>query len=167
MKNVFKLIGIIALVAIIGFSMTACGKGSTSGKSSTSGGGETNGKAEATETQDKLKFTRVSGVYLVEAANDKISGAIVIPDTYKKSPVVQIGTMAFRNCNAITSVTIPASVTTIGSGAFEGCTSLTSVTFQGRLIINSKSSFPGDLEAKYKAAGTYTRPAGSDTWTNQ
>ena len=40
-----------------------------------------------------------------------------------------IGTYAFRYCSSLTSVTIPASVTSIGDDAFEGCFKLTSVTF--------------------------------------
>ena len=42
--------------------------------------------------------------------------------------VTGIGSCAFQNCTAMTSVSIPASVTSIGGGAFEGCSSLTSVS---------------------------------------
>lgn len=36
---------------------------------------------------------------------------------------------AFKDCNKITSITIPSTVTSIGSNAFANCTSLTNVTF--------------------------------------
>ena len=35
---------------------------------------------------------------------------------------------AFYKCTALTSITIPNSVTTIGTYAFNGCTKLTSIT---------------------------------------
>ena len=50
---------------------------------------------------------------------------IVIPDivTYKHRDyrVTEIGDNAFRNCSAMTSITIPASVWLIGHGAFYNC----------------------------------------------
>jgi len=39
MKNLFKVLGIIALVAIIGFSLTACGDDGSDGGNPTTGGG--------------------------------------------------------------------------------------------------------------------------------
>ena len=52
--------------------------------------------------------------------------SVTIPDS-----VTSIGIWAFAGCTSLTSVTIPDSVTSIGSSAFEGCDSLTSVTFEG------------------------------------
>ena len=37
--------------------------------------------------------------------------------------MVTISVDAFKNCNGLTSVVIPATVVTIGNGAFHGCTS--------------------------------------------
>jgi hypothetical protein len=69
--------------------------------------------------------------------------------------------------------TIPDSVTTIGVLAF-ACDNLTSVTLGSGITTwgANGSHFPGDLKAKYQAAGggagTYTRPDGdSNTWTKQ
>jgi hypothetical protein len=144
-------------------------------------------------TLDKLTFTRANnstGPYKVNAPNTNISGAVVIPDTYNDAPVATIGN--FMNCAGITSViipnsvtlidinafngtgiskvTIPASVDKISTAAFANCSNLTSVTFEGRVqSFGSANAFPGDLVAKHNAggAGTYTRSAGSNTWTKQ
>jgi hypothetical protein len=146
-----------------------------------------------TPTLDKLKFAIVSNNrQYAEPANKSISGAVVIPGTYNSMPVqvanfydcTQITSVTildgathisdsvgtFRRCSSLTSVTLPASVTNIGSNAFMDCDKLTSVTFLGNTIATiGNNVFPGDLSAKYKAggAGTYTRPAGSNTWTKQ
>ena len=49
--------------------------------------------------------------------------SVTIPNS-----VTSIGSWAFYHCNSLTSVTIPDSVMSIGSYAFYGCSSLTSVT---------------------------------------
>lgn len=63
-------------------------------------------------------------------------GAVVIPATIGGKPVTSIDALAFAGCTGITSVAIPASVTSIGGvwnaseglrgSAFPGCTMLTS-----------------------------------------
>ena len=46
------------------------------------------------------------------------------------SELETIDKSAFKGCNNLKSIVIPASVTTIGAYAFSGCTNLTSVTFE-------------------------------------
>jgi hypothetical protein len=124
-------------------------------------------------------------------------GDVVIPASYNNLPVTEIAFKAFDSVPDITSVIIPNSVTrlgqaafsmcihlksvTIGSGVkeigiqtFQNCQDLTSVTFQNTFSSNSfhdMAGFPGDLRAKYLAAGggigTYTRTAGGTTWTKK
>ena len=54
--------------------------------------------------------------------------SVTIPDS-----VTTIDGSAFEGCDSLTSVTIGNSVTSIGSYAFRDCTSLTSVTFEGTM----------------------------------
>ena len=78
----------------------------------------------------KLFFSN-STIVSVKAANTTITTAN-IPATVSYEgttySVKYIGDEAFRNCDGLTSVTIPNSVTTIRSDAFSYCSHLTSVT---------------------------------------
>jgi hypothetical protein len=221
-----SMAGIIALAAVIGFSMAACG--------GDDGGGGT-GNLDA----GWFEPTTTGSAYRV-VNNGTPPNAVVIPASYNGKPVREIAGAAFRNCanlvsvsipstvtyigdsafrgctrltgvaipNGVTrilsqtfygctslaSVTIPASVTTIYNSAFSGCTSLArvtipesvttiytiafsgctslaSVTFNGTITADGfgTNTFPGDLIDKYLAGGpgTYTRSAGSNTWTKR
>lgn len=53
---------------------------------------------------------------------------VVIPSMIEHLIVTKIGDMAFKDCESITSVSIPEGVTVIGTQAFRTCTSLTKVT---------------------------------------
>jgi hypothetical protein len=57
--------------------------------------------------------------------------------------MVSIGSNAFSGCSALTSVSIPAGVTTIGSDAFAGCSGLTSVTIPAGVTTIGSSTFSG------------------------
>ena len=77
--------------------------------------------------------------------------SIIIP-----AGVTTIGEMAFYNCSSLTSVTIPAGVTSIGYVAFYNCNSITSVTFNGTINKSAFSTtggpgFFGDLLEKFYA----------------
>ena len=68
------------------------------------------------------------------------TGDFVIPSEVNGYTVTEIGFKAFTNC-AITSVSIPATVTTIGMYAFWGCNDLTSVVIpsKGKIGIESNA----------------------------
>ena len=62
--------------------------------------------------------------------------SIVIPDS-----VTSIGDHAFYNCDSLTSVVIPDSVTSIGPYAFGSCSSLTSVVIPDSVTFIGNSAF--------------------------
>ena len=78
---------------------------------------------------------------------NRYSGNIQIPDKVKCNDryyiVDEIGISAFYGCTALTSVSIPNSVTTISSSAFYGCTALTSVSIPNSVTTISNSAFGG------------------------
>lgn len=63
------------------------------------------------------------------AINEYVGGYlnVIIPDTIEGYPVTEISSNAFRNCAAITDITMPDSIISIGSYAFDGCNSLKKV----------------------------------------
>ena len=82
---------------------------------------------------DYIKYT-VTDYYLSVSGYDKtkFNGVtkIISKLTYKGHTfeVLEIAERAFRGCTALTSITIPNSVTSIGSDAFAYCSGLTSIT---------------------------------------
>lgn len=80
--------------------------------------------AAATNT---FYFDETTGTITKYVESDTV---VVIPSKINGVTVETIGHGAFER-SAVTSVTIPASVTEIGANAFAGCTNLTSVTYGG------------------------------------
>ncbi|MGN0575102.1 MAG: leucine-rich repeat protein [Ruminococcus sp.] len=74
---------------------------------------------------------------------------VIIPEQIDDLPVTVIGDYAFYNCTALSSVTIPDSITSIGHWAFGECTGLTSVTLPKSVTSIGVSTFDGcrNLEA--------------------
>ena len=93
-------------------------------------------------SNDEATITRFSGS----------SGALTIPTTLGGYPVAKIGGSAFSGCGSLTSVTIPASVTSIGRWAFEYCSSLTSVTIPASVTSIGDGAFAGVAPATLVAA---------------
>jgi hypothetical protein len=112
-----------------------------------------------------LEFTLIDGdtAYAVSQGTST-AAVVVIPAAYEGKPVTairfwgfsgytamtsvtipssvtSIGSMAFGNCTGLTSVTIPSSVTSIDMGAFLGCTGLTSVTIPASVTSISHQAF--------------------------
>ena len=86
------------------------------------------GLTASAKTDGYYTYTVSNGKSTITDCSTSISGDISIPSTLGGYSVTSIGSSAFYDCAALTSVTIPNSVTSIDIGAFEDCTSLTSVT---------------------------------------
>ena len=82
----------------------------------------------ASESDLTFELTYDGYSYEVRDCNENASGELVIPSEYNGKPVTRIGDEAFKDCKAITSVTIPDSLIIIGNRAFENCTGLISIT---------------------------------------
>ncbi|MDE7394644.1 MAG: leucine-rich repeat domain-containing protein, partial [Clostridiales bacterium] len=84
---------------------------------------------------DKTAYT-VTGI-------GELSGEIVVPDTYKKKPVVEIADNVFNKNDNITSVTIGNNVKSIGDYAFSWCSNLASVTIGNNVKSIGEDAFHG------------------------
>jgi hypothetical protein len=163
MKNTIKWLGVIALIAAIGFSMAACSKATpdTDFRYEPSGDGKgmvitgyigKNVNVVIPAKIQKLPVVAVGGFYSTKIIS------VVIPTSVKEirerafsgqgltsviipASVNKIGDNAFNGCGNLTSVVIPASVNKIGNYAFDGCGNLTSVTFKGKDVVIGNQSF--------------------------
>lgn len=77
-----------------------------------------------------LTFVDGGDFYQLSRCNQYAMGEINIPASYSGKPVTMIASNAFKDCERISKVTIPASVTSVGSSAFENCASLGTVVFE-------------------------------------
>ncbi|MGN1042405.1 MAG: leucine-rich repeat domain-containing protein, partial [Christensenellales bacterium] len=71
--------------------------------------------------------------YTVVGIGTATDTEIVIPSRYNGLPVTNIGGGAFLSCNSMTSITIPAGVTSIEMGAFDDCSGLTTIYYRGNI----------------------------------
>ncbi len=84
-------------------------------------------KQELFKPSEGLEFTLSDdkAYYSVVGKGTCTDKKIVIPYTYNDLPVTSIDGSTFYDCNTLTEIVIPDSVTSIGSDAFKGCGSLT------------------------------------------
>ena len=86
-------------------------------------------KSKAASTSDLIFTLSSDGTYYsVTYCYISASGSLEIPSTYNGLPIKSIGDNAFEDCENLTSIIIPDSVTSIGDYAFYYCENLTSVT---------------------------------------
>ncbi len=79
-----------------------------------------------------LAYQKIEGKeeYAVVGIGTATGAKIVIPSTFNKLPVTEIGERAFANSLALTDITIPNSITTIAPTAFDGCDNLNYTTYK-------------------------------------
>ena len=78
---------------------------------------------------------------IIREYNKRAEGEVVIPGTLGSHTVVKIGERAFADCDYLTSVKIPNSVTDIAESAFASCSSLTTVTIPDSVISIGRRAF--------------------------
>jgi len=82
------------------------------------------------------------GVQFVPAIDENFEGELIIPDSIEGFRVTAIGSWSFRNCQGITSVTLPATITRIETSAFRTCYNLVSVNIpEGVTFIGEQAFF--------------------------
>ncbi|MFN5984801.1 MAG: leucine-rich repeat domain-containing protein [Fluviicola sp.] len=86
----------------------------------------------------------ITGTTVEVGTNPSASGTVVIPDTVNylgaTYSVTSIGNSAFFYCTALTSITLPNSVTIIGDNAFKSCL-LTSIVIPNSVTIIGNEAF--------------------------
>lgn len=92
-----------------------------------------------------LAFTLLSGGTLSVRACDGAAGvtAIVIPETHEGRAVTEIAADGFSDCAALTSVTLPDTLTKIGARAFSGCAALSEINLPASLTAVGAGAFAG------------------------
>mgnify|MGYP000784632956 CR=1 FL=1 len=83
---------------------------------------------------------------LVPKKEGKYSGDIIIPEKIKGNDgveyvVTSLSESCFKDCDNLTSITIPSSVTSLGKSCFEGCSGLTSITIPSSVTSLGESCF--------------------------
>ncbi len=111
-------------------------------ESNPSGGEEGSGSVEP-EPEDYSVYTLSNGGTTVTGLTEygRTFTELDIPSQIDDVVVTDIAEEAFKDCNRLTSITVPDSVTSIGKSAFEGCTALTDLTIP--FIGESKSASDG------------------------
>ena len=95
---------------------------------------------------DDIMYTAQSGHLIVSGYNQAFfTGEAIIISTLKYDgrtlKVDGIAEEAFKNCEVLTSISIPNSVASIGNDAFSGCTSLTTVTLNSNAIMSASRTW--------------------------
>ena len=88
------------------------------------------------------KIILVDGITEIPAGAFRLIGRALTSITIPNS-VTSIGNQAFQNCTSLTSITLPDGVTSIGNLAFEYCTSLTSITLPDGITSIGYYTFQG------------------------
>ena len=92
---------------------------------------------ENNKTAGKLSMLDLSEAKIVKGGDRYFSGY----NCYTSND--EIGEYAFKDCSRLTSLTLPAGITSIGYAAFNGCSGLTSLTLPAGITSIGRSTFEG------------------------
>ena len=92
---------------------------------------------ENNKTAGKLSMLDLSEAKIVKGGDRYFSGY----NCYTSND--EIGEYAFKDCSRLTSLTLPAGITSIGYAAFNGCSGLTSLTLPAGITSIGRSAFCG------------------------
>ena len=92
--------------------------------------------------------TSFVGIYVIPDGIKEVVGSAFhecdnLTSIITPNSVTSIGNNAFRGCSGLTSITIPNSVTSIGNSAFYGCSGLTSITIPNSVTSIGEWAFGG------------------------
>lgn len=91
--------------------------------------------------ESSLTINVYDGFAAVTSCYSFASGVIDIPEEKDGVPVTVIAGEAFKDCNKITQINVPESVTSIGDNAFESCTSLEKIVIAGDTCTLGEAAF--------------------------
>ncbi len=97
---------------------------------------------EITELESIDVYQRWVGVHFSHTTSDatvysvdNIFESLTIPETFEGNPVLHVRAKAFKDCDKLTSLTLPDTISKINEYAFEGCTSLVNIDFPSDFTI--------------------------------
>ena len=96
---------------------------------------------ENNKTAGKLSMLDLSEAKIVKGGDRYFSGYYSGDNCYTSND--EIGEYAFKDCSRLTSLTLPAGITSIGYAAFNGCDGLTSLTLPAGITSIGRSAFCG------------------------
>lgn len=111
----------------------------------------------------RFELNETGASYIVTDCSWSAIGELVIPSTYNGLPVTCIADYAFSDCNKLTSITIPDSITSIGILAFSSCENLTSLQVsEGNPVYHSAGNCIIETNSKTLIAGCNTSQIPAD-----
>uniref|UniRef100_UPI004026F6C3 leucine-rich repeat domain-containing protein n=1 Tax=Prevotella sp. TaxID=59823 RepID=UPI004026F6C3 len=108
---------------------------------------------ENNKTAGKLSMLDLSEAKIVKGGDSYFSGYYSDDNCYTSND--EIGEFAFMDCSGLTSLTLPAGITSIGRNAFSGCSGLTSLTLPAGI-----TSIGGNTFDSCSGLTSLTLPAG-------
>lgn len=139
-----KLISILLLICTLTFCLASCGGKDTNDDNTNSDNSSNNQTEQENHTSyDAFTFyPQSSDTYVVGIAPEgKYYTEIVIPSTYNGGKVVGIVKEGFKDCESLTSIKIPNTVTEIKEAAFYDCKNLTRIEFSNSITKIEKDAF--------------------------